>query len=83
MALVGSTIAVEIPVLNCIKVVSHSPPEAPILPAVVLVGVAIAVVWLVGIVMAMHHETDMWGHLVAGVGTPTLLLALITLPQLV
>jgi hypothetical protein len=83
MAIGGASIAVATPVLNCLKAVSNAPPSGSIAYSVILWGVAIAGVWAIGIAHAMHHEYDMWNSLISGLGTPTLLIALITLPQLV
>jgi hypothetical protein len=82
LAIVGATIAVATPALNCVKAVSAAPPEGAIVFSVFGWGILIFLTWIGAIVLAMHYEHDPWGSFVSSVGTPTLLIALITLPQL-
>jgi hypothetical protein len=83
MSAVGASLAVATPSLNCFKAVNATPPTGPIAVAVYAWGAAIFLVWMVSIVIAMHYEHDIWGSLVSGIGTPTLLIAAINLQQTV
>lgn len=61
LAVVGASIALATPALNCIKALQVSPPAGPIAPLVIIWGILIAGAWLGGIVLAMHREHDLWG----------------------
>jgi hypothetical protein len=75
---VGVVLALMTPILNFVNTVAASPPAAPLAWSIYLWGVAIIIVAIASIVLTMHHETDMWGTFVSGVGMPSFFFALIT-----
>ena len=82
LAILGASIAIATPAVNCAKAVQIAPPSGPIAMSVIGWGILIFASWLGSIVLAMHYEHDPWGSFVSSVGTPTLLIALITLTPL-
>jgi hypothetical protein len=82
LAIVGASIAVATPAVNCAKAVQVTYPVGPVAISVIGWGGLIAASWLGSIILAMHYEHDPWGSFVSSVGTPTLLIALITLSPL-
>lgn len=83
VAILGAALALATPALNFVNAISAAPPAAPLAWAVIFWGVLLVAVSVGSILLTIHHETDMWGTFVASVGTPSLLVALITLPHLV
>ena len=82
LAVVGASIAVATPAVNCAKAMQVVLPAGPVAISVISWGVLILATWVGSIILAMHYEHDPWGSFVSSVGTPTLLIALITLSPL-
>jgi uncharacterized membrane protein HdeD (DUF308 family) len=70
------------PSLNFFNAIRDTPPGAAISLPVIVWGVVLILAGILGVAIALHHEKDIWGCLLAAVGTPSCFLALAALPQL-
>jgi hypothetical protein len=80
----GVLIALAVPLITLATTLSTNPPPAPLTPLVLAWGIALGLTAVGSIFLTLHHEVDTWGCLVAGIGTPTLLVVVMTglLPHL-
>jgi hypothetical protein len=82
--LLGVAIAFAVPVINLINSISGTPPAAPLAIAIWAWGAILFLAGVASVTFTMHHETDLWGSLVAAIGIPSFLVVLMTglLPHL-
>jgi len=80
----GVAIALALPLTNFAAAYSAVPPAGPLALPVFGWGVALLLTAIGSIFLTLQHEIDAWGCLVAGIGTPTLLVTIMTalLPHL-
>jgi formate-dependent nitrite reductase membrane component NrfD len=81
-AIFGTLIGLAAPGVSVVNAIRATPPDAALSTAVVVWGGCLILAGGLGIIVALHHEKDIWGCLLASIGTPTCLLALAALPQL-
>ena len=82
-AFAGACIGLAAPSINFFNAYRTTAPGAALYPSVIGWGIALIVTGVLGMIVALHHEKDIWGCILAGVGTPSALLALAALPQIV
>lgn len=82
--LLGVAIALAVPLTNFGTAYTTAPPAAPLALPIIGWGVALILTSVGSIFLTLHHEIDSWGCFVAGIGTPTLLVTVMTalLPHL-
>jgi intracellular septation protein A len=82
--LLGVFIALAVPLITLTTALSTNPPPPSLSPLVIAWGVALLLTAIGSIYVTLHHEIDVWGCFVAGIGTPTLLVIVMTgiLPHL-
>jgi hypothetical protein len=82
--ILGVCIALAVPMSNFAAAYSAVPPVGPLTPAILGWGIVLFLTAVGSIILTLHHEIDSWGCLVAGIGTPTFLVIIMTalLPHL-
>ena len=82
--ILGVLIALAVPLINFGTAYSAVPPAGPLALPIIGWGAALLLTAIGSIFLTLHHEIDSWGCLVAGIGTPTLLVTIMTalLPHL-
>ena len=82
--ILGVGIALAGPITNFATAYSAAPPTAPLVIPILGWGLALLFTAIGSIILTLRHEIDAWGCLVAGIGTPTLLVIIMTslLPHL-
>lgn len=83
-ALLGVLIALTVPLITLANALSTNPPPPFLSPLIVAWGIALVLTAIGSLYLTLHHEIDVWGCFVAGIGTPTLLVIVMTgiLPHL-
>src|ERR1700692_557171 len=84
LTLLGIVLALSVPMTTLITNLSAAPPPVGVGPIVAAWGIAYLLVAIGSLILTLHTEAELWGCLVAGIGTPTLLVVIMTalLPHL-
>jgi hypothetical protein len=84
VAVLAASLALLAPALTVFKNYSAVPPTAAVAPAVYAWGGAMALAWLFSIILTLYTEKgEIWACFISAFGTPSLLVTLAALPQLI